>query len=465
MTRLLRRLRYLLQRDRHERELDDELRFHLEMKRQELESRGLDRAAAALTARRALGKPAAHPRPRARRLDRAVAAERAAGRPLRAADAAQAPGVHCRRDRDARARHRCKHGHLQRGQHRAADAVALPGFGPARPYRAECRRTDDVGWSGATGARCPGYRAAPVLPLADPVPLPRRGLRHHERDADRAGRLRAAGRRRGVCRHVRDAGRATGAGTAFRSARRAGRRRPGCDSWPRPLAATVRRRSGRHRQQRDARGRRPVGGRRHAAPVRVPGRADPVLGSVRPVGVRARKTPPRPGARPRRGRRPERGCGGGGQRAPGRVGGRRRTAAATAAGCRRRSIGPARRTASGSRRAVERHYPGRARVRAGGRSGAVDRSGPAGADRSHGGRRPGAAHRVRERREPAVRAGRGAEAGGRRASGPRRQSGAPAPAVADREPVPRRPRWRCGYRAGPRGGAPAANDRHVAVEA
>ena len=55
MTRLLRRLRYLLQRDRHERELDDELKFHLEMKRQELESRGLDRAAAAIAARRALG--------------------------------------------------------------------------------------------------------------------------------------------------------------------------------------------------------------------------------------------------------------------------------------------------------------------------------------------------------------------------------------------------------------------------
>ena len=55
MTRLLRRLRYLLQRGRHERELDDELQFHLEMKRQELESRGADRATAAASARRALG--------------------------------------------------------------------------------------------------------------------------------------------------------------------------------------------------------------------------------------------------------------------------------------------------------------------------------------------------------------------------------------------------------------------------
>lgn len=55
MTRLLRRLRYLLQRDHRERELDDELRFHLEMKRRELESGGLDRIAAATAARRALG--------------------------------------------------------------------------------------------------------------------------------------------------------------------------------------------------------------------------------------------------------------------------------------------------------------------------------------------------------------------------------------------------------------------------
>ena len=55
MTRLLRRLRYLLRRDRYERELDDELQFHLEMKRQELESQGRDRAAAAAAARRSLG--------------------------------------------------------------------------------------------------------------------------------------------------------------------------------------------------------------------------------------------------------------------------------------------------------------------------------------------------------------------------------------------------------------------------
>ena len=55
MRKLLRRLWYVLQRDRREREIDDELQFHLEMKRQELKSRGLDQAGAAAAARRALG--------------------------------------------------------------------------------------------------------------------------------------------------------------------------------------------------------------------------------------------------------------------------------------------------------------------------------------------------------------------------------------------------------------------------
>ena len=55
MIRLLQRLRYLLQRDRRERELNDELQFHLEMKQRELESRGLDRAAAAAAAQRTFG--------------------------------------------------------------------------------------------------------------------------------------------------------------------------------------------------------------------------------------------------------------------------------------------------------------------------------------------------------------------------------------------------------------------------
>ena len=55
MRKQLRRLWYVLQRDRREREIDDELQFHLDMKRQELKSRGLDRAEADAAAHRALG--------------------------------------------------------------------------------------------------------------------------------------------------------------------------------------------------------------------------------------------------------------------------------------------------------------------------------------------------------------------------------------------------------------------------
>ena len=100
MTKLLRRLRHLLRRDRHERELDDELRFHLEMKRQELESRGLESGRGDPRGPARAGQPAAHPRPRPRRLDRAVAG-RNAGREPRAADAAEAPRVRRSRNRDA----------------------------------------------------------------------------------------------------------------------------------------------------------------------------------------------------------------------------------------------------------------------------------------------------------------------------------------------------------------------------
>ena len=55
MPRLLRRLRFLFRSSRYERELDDELQFHLDMKSRELASRGLDPAAAEVAARRALG--------------------------------------------------------------------------------------------------------------------------------------------------------------------------------------------------------------------------------------------------------------------------------------------------------------------------------------------------------------------------------------------------------------------------
>ncbi|HTV03142.1 MAG TPA: permease prefix domain 1-containing protein, partial [Luteitalea sp.] len=56
MGSLLRRLRFLFTRDQFDRDLDDELRFHEEMKTQALvENGGLSRADAAAAARRQVG--------------------------------------------------------------------------------------------------------------------------------------------------------------------------------------------------------------------------------------------------------------------------------------------------------------------------------------------------------------------------------------------------------------------------
>jgi putative ABC transport system permease protein len=55
MRQLLRRIRYLANRDRHESDLEDELRFHREMKAQELRDRGLADSEVASATQRALG--------------------------------------------------------------------------------------------------------------------------------------------------------------------------------------------------------------------------------------------------------------------------------------------------------------------------------------------------------------------------------------------------------------------------
>src|SRR4029453_4324364 len=55
MSQWIRRLRALLNRRRFERELDEELRFHVEQRRQALEHEGVPQSAAADRAKRALG--------------------------------------------------------------------------------------------------------------------------------------------------------------------------------------------------------------------------------------------------------------------------------------------------------------------------------------------------------------------------------------------------------------------------
>src|SRR5688572_28896307 len=58
MGRLLRRLRYLLRRRAFETDLAEEMAFHREMKRQELERAGIDPGAADSRTRRELGSVA-----------------------------------------------------------------------------------------------------------------------------------------------------------------------------------------------------------------------------------------------------------------------------------------------------------------------------------------------------------------------------------------------------------------------
>ena len=55
MGRLIRRVRYVINRARHEDDLADELRFHQEMKEQQLRADGIPTSEVASSARRAIG--------------------------------------------------------------------------------------------------------------------------------------------------------------------------------------------------------------------------------------------------------------------------------------------------------------------------------------------------------------------------------------------------------------------------
>ena len=251
MTRLFRRLRYLLQRDRHERELDDELRFHLEMKRQELESRGLNRAEADAAARRALGNlPLTRDHVRdvwiAPWLQSVAQDVRYGLRTLRrhsgftaVAVATLALGIGANtaifsvvntvlltplsyRDSDRLVHIVQNAGAPMTSDGSAPRALAALDTVQLLSFRSQIRSLSHVAAFGITSATLTGRGDSVRLDGAEVSP-------------DTFAML----------------GVRPPAGTAFRSARRAGRGRPGRDSRPRPLAATIRRRSGTHRPQRD----------------------------------------------------------------------------------------------------------------------------------------------------------------------------------------------------------------------
>ena len=340
MTRLLRRLRYLLQRDRHERELDDELRFHLEMKRQELESRGLDRAEAAAAARRALGNlPLTRDHVRdvwiAPWLQSVAQDVRYGLRTLRrhsgftaVAVATLALGIGANtavfsvvntvlltplpyEDSDRLVHIVQNAGAPMTSDGPAPRALAALDTVQLLSFRSQIRSLSHVAAFGITSATLTGQGDSVRLDGAEVSPdtFAMLGVRPVlGRPFDRRDELE-------------------GADPVVILGHGLWQRRFGADPEVIGRSVTI-----------EGVDRSVLG--RHAAPVRVPGRADAVLGSVRPVGARVRKTPPRPGACARAGRLHEGGRRGGGQHAPGRDGGRRRAAAATAAGRRGRSTGP-----------------------------------------------------------------------------------------------------------------------------
>ncbi len=55
LTQLWRRLQFLLRREQFDRELDEEMRFHLEMKAQEYVEAGMDQQQAGYAAQRQFG--------------------------------------------------------------------------------------------------------------------------------------------------------------------------------------------------------------------------------------------------------------------------------------------------------------------------------------------------------------------------------------------------------------------------
>ena len=124
MARLLNLFRW--RRDRLERDLDRELRYHMDRRVEDMIKNGLERAR---------GPTAGEPRARRRRpgaggraghVDLAMARCAHARRALCDTRPDQELGFHARRRRRARPGHRCQHRHLLGGQHGAASAARLP---------------------------------------------------------------------------------------------------------------------------------------------------------------------------------------------------------------------------------------------------------------------------------------------------------------------------------------------------
>ena len=203
----------LFRRRPAERELDDEIRFHLEMETEENLRRGMSREearrAAHVELRRRRARQGGLPRP-ARAAGGGLGPP---GPPLRRPDAAAHPRLHRRRGGVAGPRHRRQHGDLQPGQRRPPPAAALrglpapgPGVGDLRPHR----QLDRLG----VGAQPRGLAAAERR-LHRP-----RGLRTAGVLVERLRRAGVGGGGAAGARRLRGAGRSAAARPRLRRRRR-----------------------------------------------------------------------------------------------------------------------------------------------------------------------------------------------------------------------------------------------------
>ena len=125
MPSWLKRVRTIFRRASMERELDAELRFHLDMQTAEYVRQGARPEVARRERAAALRRRRGHQRRRPRHLADAAGRNLLAGRPLRRPQPAQAGRLRPRRRRHDGARHRRQHRHLQRRQRRRPAAAAL----------------------------------------------------------------------------------------------------------------------------------------------------------------------------------------------------------------------------------------------------------------------------------------------------------------------------------------------------
>ena len=264
MGSVLRRLLFFFQRNQFDRDLEDELRFHEEMKAHALAD------ADGMSGDEAGGRAAAdwQSAPAARTVARTVDVRDGrnvrAGRASRAAIDVARPGVHLHRPRHARARHRPQHRDFLRRLRRALAPAAVSQS--RSPRHRLVSAADRDGPQDVLDLAAPDVRgAAPARHHARSS----RGLLLDRRAAHRTRRAAAVARTRRESEFLRHAGRQSRARPRVPHRRRGARRRSQRDRQRSTVAHVAQRRSGDRRTVHHHRRPPPYRRRRAAAGLQL----------------------------------------------------------------------------------------------------------------------------------------------------------------------------------------------------